>query len=100
MMSMSPCTARHPTAQSRGAAFVFRARPRPRPRLRKPLPAPRLSKTSPERRYTQPVQRLLAFVYRFVVAALAGAQIFFSAFAAQAAFPREIAALPQGDPAR
>ena len=46
------------------------------------------------------MQRLLEFGYRCSVAALAGAQIFFAAVASQAAFPRETAALPQGDPAR
>ena len=55
-------------------------------------------------RYIRAVQRerssFLAFGYRFLAGSLAGAQIFFSAVAAQAAFPKEVAALPQGDPAR
>ena len=44
--------------------------------------------------------RFLAFVYLLSSGLLLGAQAFFAAVAAQAAFPRETAALPQGDPAR
>jgi hypothetical protein len=46
------------------------------------------------------VSRLLAYLYRLCAAIPLGAQLFFAAVAAQAAFPREVAALPQGHPAR
>jgi hypothetical protein len=43
---------------------------------------------------------LLSQAYRLACALLVGAQIFFAAVAAQAVFPREVAALPRGDPRR
>lgn len=42
--------------------------------------------------------RALAFGYRLISGGLFGAQLFFAAVAAQVAFPREVAALPAGDP--
>src|SRR5437879_11733611 len=44
--------------------------------------------------------RLCAFLYRLSAGLLLGAQIFFAAVAAPAAFPREVAALPPGHPLR
>jgi hypothetical protein len=46
------------------------------------------------------VNRALAFVYRLCAGVLLGAQVFFAAVAAQAAFPRDVAALTPGHPAR
>ena len=42
----------------------------------------------------------LASIYRLVVSALLGAQLFFAAVAAQRIFSPEVAALPRGDPRR
>ena len=44
--------------------------------------------------------RLCAYLYRLSAGLLLGAQIYFAAVAAPAAFPREVAALPPGSPAR
>ena len=44
--------------------------------------------------------RLCAFLYRLSAGLLLGAQVFFAAVAAPAAFPREVAALPPGHPLR
>ena len=44
--------------------------------------------------------RYLPALYRLVAAALLGAQIFFAAVAAQKVFPKEVAALPRGEPRR
>src|SRR5438105_4018633 len=43
---------------------------------------------------------MLAFIFRLTCALPLAAQLFFLAIAARAAFPREVAALPRGDPAR
>ena len=44
--------------------------------------------------------RLYAYLYRLSVGLLLGAQIYFATVAAPAAFPRDVAALPPGSPAR
>ena len=44
--------------------------------------------------------RLCAYLYRVAAGLLLGAQVYFAAVAAPAAFPREVAALPTGHPAR
>ena len=44
--------------------------------------------------------QLLAYLYRLAVGMLLGAQAYFAAVAAPAAFPREVAALPPGSPLR
>src|SRR5712691_9452436 len=44
--------------------------------------------------------RLLAFLYRLAVALLLGGEAFFALVAAPAAFPREVATMPPGSPAR
>jgi hypothetical protein len=44
--------------------------------------------------------RVCAYLYRLAVGLLVGAQVYFASVAAPAAFPREVAALPPGDPAR
>jgi hypothetical protein len=44
--------------------------------------------------------RLCAYLYRLSAGLLLGAQVYFAAVAAPAAFPREVAALPPGSPAR
>jgi len=46
------------------------------------------------------VTRLCAFLYRLSAGLLLGADVFFAAVAAPAAFPREVAALPAGHPLR
>jgi hypothetical protein len=46
------------------------------------------------------VSRLCAFLYRLSAGLLLGADVFFAAVAAPAAFPREVAALPAGHPLR
>jgi hypothetical protein len=46
------------------------------------------------------VTRLCAYLYRLSAGLLLGAQVYFAAVAAPAAFPREVAALPPGSPAR
>ena len=44
--------------------------------------------------------RLCVYLYRLSAGLLLGAQVYFAAVAAPAAFPREVAALPPGSPAR
>ena len=44
--------------------------------------------------------RLCAYLYRLSAGLLVGAQVYFATVAAPAAFPREVAALPPGSPAR
>jgi hypothetical protein len=44
--------------------------------------------------------RVFAYVYRLAAGLLLGAQVYFAMVAAPAAFPREVAALPAGSPAR
>jgi uncharacterized protein DUF4149 len=44
--------------------------------------------------------RLCAYLYRLSAGLLVGAQVFFATVAAPAAFPREVATLPPGSPAR
>ena len=44
--------------------------------------------------------RVFAYVYRLAAGLLLGAQVYFALVAAPAAFPREVAALPAGSPAR
>ena len=44
--------------------------------------------------------RLCAFLYRLSAGLLLGADVYFAAVAAPAAFPREVAALPAGHPLR
>jgi len=44
--------------------------------------------------------QVLAYLYRLAVGLLLGAQVYFAAVAAPAAFPREVAALPPGSPLR
>jgi Domain of unknown function (DUF4149) len=44
--------------------------------------------------------RLCAYLYRVAIGLLLGAQVYFAAVAAPAAFPREVAALPSGHPLR
>ena len=44
--------------------------------------------------------QVLAYLYRLAVGVLLGAQVYFAAVAAPAAFPREVAALPPGSPLR
>jgi len=46
------------------------------------------------------MERPLSFLHRFSCAGLVGAQLFFSAVAAQQVFPPEVAALPHGAPRR
>jgi hypothetical protein len=46
------------------------------------------------------VTRLCAFLYRLSAGLLLGADVYFAAVAAPAAFPREVAALPAGHPLR
>jgi uncharacterized protein DUF4149 len=44
--------------------------------------------------------RAFAYVYRLAAGLLLGAQVYFAMVAAPAAFPREVAGLPAGSPAR
>jgi hypothetical protein len=46
------------------------------------------------------MMRACAYLYRLAAGLLVGAQVYFAAVAAPAAFPRDVAALPPGDPAR
>ncbi len=46
------------------------------------------------------MNRLCAYLYRLSAGLLLGAHVFFAAVAAPSAFPREVAALPPGSPAR